>query len=218
MRKLAIVEFLSVDGVMQGLGSPDEDRDGGFEHGGWGGPFGAALGEVLSPDVGAQTSAYLFGRRTYEKMAAFWPTQPDTDPMAASLNSTPKYVATRTLRDLGWSGATVLAGDVVEAVGDLKADGSGTVVALGSGDLVRQLMAAGLVDELRLFVHPLLLGTGKRLFGDLPSPSSLRLEDIASTSLGTVALTYSTGQSISSTSSSSPGGAGSLAAADQPAR
>ncbi|MEI7058796.1 dihydrofolate reductase family protein [Nocardioides sp. CCNWLW239] len=200
MRKLAIVEFLSVDGVMQGLGSPDEDRDGGFEHGGWGAQFGAALGEVLPPDVGAQTSAYLFGRRTYEKMAAFWPNQPDTDPMAASLNSTPKYVATRTLRDLDWTGATVLEGDVVEAVGELKADGSGTVVVLGSGDLVRQLMSAELVDELQLFVHPLLLGTGKRLFGDLPSPGSLRLADIASTRLGTVALTYSVGRSASSAS------------------
>jgi dihydrofolate reductase len=222
MRRLAIVEFLSVDGVMQGLGSPDEDRDGGFEHGGWGAPYGAALGEVLSPDVGAETSAYVMGRRTYQKMAEFWPTQPDTNPMAASLNSAPKYVATRTLDDLAWSGATVLEGDVVEAVAGLKAEGQGTIVALGSGDLVRQLMSAGLVDELRLFVHPLLLGTGKRLFGDLPSPCSLRLEDIASTSLGTVALTYAVGQSISSTpstsSSSSPGGAGSLAAADQPAR
>ncbi|SDL02759.1 RibD C-terminal domain-containing protein [Nocardioides sp. YR527] len=195
MRRLAIVEFLSVDGVMQGLGSPDEDRDGGFEHGGWGVPFGAALGEVLSPDVGAQTSAYVFGRRTYEKMAAFWPDRPDTDPMAASLNSTPKYVATRTLADLAWSGATVLDGEVLDAVSALKADGSGTIVALGSGDLVRQLMSAGLVDELRLFVHPLLIGTGKRLFGGLPSPSSLHLQDIASTSLGTVALTYSVGES-----------------------
>ncbi|MER7605859.1 dihydrofolate reductase family protein [Nocardioides sp. NPDC127503] len=222
MRKLAIVEFLSVDGVMQGLGSPDEDRDGGFEHGGWGAAYGAAVGEVLSPDVGAQTSAYVMGRRTYQKMAEFWPTQPDTNPMAASLNSTPKHVATRALHDLAWSGASVLEGDVVEAVAGLKTEGQGTIVALGSGDLVRQLMSAGLVDELRLFVHPLLLGTGKRLFGDLPSPCSLRLEDIASTSLGTVALTYAVGPSISSapstSSSSSPGGAGSLAAADQPAR
>ncbi|MFE6645350.1 dihydrofolate reductase family protein [Nocardioides sp. NPDC057772] len=198
MRKLAIVEFLSVDGVMQGLGSPDEDRNGGFEHGGWGMPFSAALGEVLSPDVGAQTSAYLFGRRTYEKMAGFWPTRPDTDPMAASLNATPKYIATRTLRDVAWSGATVLDGDVLEAVDDLKANGSGTIVVLGSGNLVRQLMRATLVDELRLFMHPLLLGTGKRLFGELPSPGSLRLEDIASTSLGTVALTYSVGRLLSS--------------------
>lgn len=222
MRRLAIVEFLSVDGVMQGLGSPDEDRDGGFEHGGWGAPYGAAVGEVLSPDVGAQTSAYVMGRRTYQKMAEFWPTQPDTNPMAASLNAAPKHVATRTLDDLAWRGSSVLEGDVVEAVAGLKAEGHGTIVALGSGDLVRQLMSAGLVDELRLFVHPLLLGTGKRLFGDLPLPCSLRLEDIASTSLGTVALTYAVGQSISSapstSSSSSPGGAGSFAAADQPAR
>lgn len=193
MRRLAIVEFLSVDGVMQGLGSPDEDRDGEFEHGGWGVPYGAAVGEVLSPDVGTQTSAYVMGRRTYEKMAAFWPTQPATNPMATSLNSRPKYVATRSLSELTWSGATALEGDAVESVAGLKVEGSGTMVALGSGDLVRQLMVAGLVDELRLFVHPLLLGTGKRLFGDLPAPRALQLTDVASTSLGTVALTYTMG-------------------------
>ena len=136
------------------------------------------------------TSAYLFGRRTYEKMAAFWPFQPDDNPMAASLNSAPKYVATRTRPVLDWQESELLLGNLDDAVPQLKSKGSGNIVVLGSGDLIRQLMAVGLVDELRLFVHPLLLGTGKRLFGDLPTPRALHLESVATTSTGTVAVTY----------------------------
>ena len=190
LRKLVAVEFLSVDGVMQGLGSPEEDRDGGFEHGGWGMPYSDALHEVVDTTGLDATSAYLFGRRTYEKMAAFWPFQPYDNPMAASLNSAPKYVATRTRPALDWTGSELLLGDLGDAVPRLKSEGSGVIVVLGSGDLVRQLMAAGLVDELRLFVHPLLLGTGKRLFGNVPTPRALHLESVAMTSKGTVAVTY----------------------------
>ncbi|EFC84641.1 dihydrofolate reductase family protein [Parafrankia sp. EUN1f] len=192
MRRLVAVEFLSVDGVMQGLGSPDEDRDGGFEHGGWGVPFAEALHEVIDPAGLGGTSAYLFGRRTYEKMAAFWPFQPDDNPMAAALNATPKYVATRTLSaPLPWKGAEPLEGDLVTAVTRLKnAEDRADVVILGSGALVRQLMEVDLVDELRLFVHPLLLGAGKHLFGGLPAPRPLQLTSSATTSRGTVALTY----------------------------
>lgn len=187
MRKVAAVEFLTVDGVMQGLGSPDEDTEGGFTHGGW----GARYVEGIDPSgsLGA-TSAYLFGRRTYEKMAAFWPFQPETNPIAAHLNATRKYVATRTLTSLGWAGAEVLGGDLETDVGKLKAEGEGNITILGSGVLFHELMKLGLVDELRLFVHPLLLGTGKRLFRDLPAPRSLHLVDVGSTPLGSVALTY----------------------------
>jgi hypothetical protein len=116
MRKLIVIEFVTLDGVMQGLGSPDEDRDGGFEHGGWAAPFfdenqGAAAVEGLK-----STTAYLFGRRTYEKMIGYWPSQPDENPMAAHLNATPKYVATRTLTSLTWSNSQVLDGELVPAV------------------------------------------------------------------------------------------------------
>ncbi|KAA9151124.1 dihydrofolate reductase [Microbacterium lushaniae] len=187
---LVAVEFLSVDGVMQGLGSPDEDREGGFAHGGWGQRYGDVLHEVMDPDGLASTSAYLFGRKTYDKLAAFWPSQPDANPMAASLNGSPKYVATRTRPELAWAGSVPLAGDLDEAVQALKARMDGDIVVLGSGDVARQLMAAGLVDELRLFVHPLLLGEGKRLFGALPAPRELRLRGVASTSKGTLAVTY----------------------------
>lgn len=189
MRNLAIVEFLSFDGVMQGLGSPDEDTDGGFTHGGWGIPYAAAIHEVVAQQP-SHTSAFLFGRRTYEKMAAFWPTQPDTNPMAAQLNATPKYVATRTMSTFDWQPTRALDGDLAKAITQLKADSEGDIVVLGSGMLVEQLLHLDLVDEFRLFIHPLLLGTGKRLFRELPDPRRLKLTRSATTSLGTAALAY----------------------------
>jgi dihydrofolate reductase len=186
---LIAVEFISVDGVMQGLGSPDEDRDGGFEHGGWGARYMAGIAESGGRGA-AETAAYLFGRRTYEKMAAFWPSQPDSNPIAASLNSRPKYVASRTLRELEWAHATVLSGPLDDSVAALKDGVDGRIAILGSGVLVHELMRLQLVDELTLFVHPLLLGTGKRLFRDLPQPRELELAEVSSTSLGSVALRY----------------------------
>jgi dihydrofolate reductase len=190
MRTLAIVEFLSLDGVMQGLGSPDEDTDGGFPYGGWGAPFSPAMGQVMDPGGLSATTGYLFGRRTYQKMAAFWPFQGDDDPIAAHLNATPKYVVSGTLSSVDWAGTTILRGDVPAAVRKLKDDGEGGITILGSGVLVRSLLEQDLVDELRLFLHPLLLGTGKRLFGELPDPRRLTLRSVARTDLGTVALNY----------------------------
>lgn len=190
MRTLVVIEFLTVDGVMQGLGSPEEDTGGGFTHGGWGAPYAPAIHEAVAADRTRVTDAFLFGRRTYEKMAAYWPFQPDTNPMARQLNTTPKHVATRTLTEFAWAGTHRLAQDLGDAVADLKASGDGDLVVLGSGDLVQQLMALDLVDQFRLFVHPLLLGTGKRLFRELDAPRQLRLASVGSTSLGTVAVTY----------------------------
>jgi dihydrofolate reductase len=190
MRKLIVIEFVTLDGVMQGLGSPDEDRDGGFEHGGWAAPYfdevqGAAAVEGLK-----STTAYLFGRRTYEKMAEFWPTQPGENPMAAHLNATPKYVSTGTLTRYDWSNSQALGGNLQSAVQDLKAQGDGTIAVLGSGMLVRDLIADDLVDGYRLFVHPLLLGTGKRLFREMDRPRQLRLVDYTATTTGVLMLTY----------------------------
>ncbi|WP_244928763.1 dihydrofolate reductase family protein [Nocardioides sp. W7] len=190
MRRLVVVEFLSVDGVMQGLGSPEEDTDGGFTHGGWGAPYADAIHEAVTTDGPNLTTAYLFGRRTYEKMAGFWPQQPDDNPMARRLNSTPKYVASRTLREVGWPGTHLLDGELEAAVGELKASGDGDLAVLGSGNLVEQLLRRDLVDELRLFLHPLLLGTGKRLFRELPAPRPLALTASGTTSRGTVVLSY----------------------------
>jgi len=190
MRKLAIVEFLTLDGVMQGLGSPDEDREGGFEHGGWGRPYGdEVLGRKAAEGMPA-TTAYLFGRKTYEKMAAHWPRQPNEDPVAAHLNATPKYVATRTLSELEWAGSQVLDGDVAESVHELKRRDEGVITVLGSGALVQTLIECGLVDEYRLFLHPLVLGTGKRLFRSLARPLPMRLVDCAQTTTGVLLLSY----------------------------
>src|SRR5580693_7495541 len=144
MRQLIVIEFVTLDGVMQGLGSPDEDRDGGFAHGGWGAPYGDDILQESALEGMASTTAYLFGRRTYEKMLAFWPQQPNTNPMAAHLNATPKYVATRTLTTLSWAGSHVLQGGVAEAVKALKAEGDGTIAVLGSGVLAQTLIGQDL--------------------------------------------------------------------------
>jgi dihydrofolate reductase len=190
MRKLAVIEFVTLDGVMQSLGSPDEDRDGGFEYGGWSGPYGD---EVLGKAAGeglAATTAYLFGRQTYQKMAAHWPAEPDTNPIAAHLNATPKYVVTRTLTTLGWAGSHVLGGDVAASVNALKQHADGTIVVLGSGVLVQTLIEHDLIDEYQLFMHPLVLGGGKRLFRQTPRPIPLRLTSCAPTTTGVLLLSY----------------------------
>jgi dihydrofolate reductase len=190
MRKLAVIEFVTLDGVMQSLGSPGEDREGGFEYGGWSAPYGD---EVLARAAGegmAATTAYLFGRKTYQHMAAHWPAEPDANPAAAHLNATPKYVVTKTLARVEWAGSHVLAGDVVDSVHDLKHHGDGTIAVLGSGVLVQALIEHDLVDEYRVFVHPLVLGAGKRLFRQTPRPIPLRLTGCTPTTTGVLLLSY----------------------------
>lgn len=190
MRRLIAIEFLSVDGVMQGLGSPDEDREGGFEHGGWGAPYADAIHASTVAGGLDDTTAYLFGRKTYEKMAAFWPSVPDENPMAAHLNATEKYVASRSLTTFDWANTRPLAGDATDGVRALKRTGEGDIAILGSGVLVRSLLEADLIDGFRLFVHPLLLGSGKRLFGELEAPRPLVLTGFDTTSMGSLVLAY----------------------------
>jgi dihydrofolate reductase len=190
MRKLSIVEFLSLDGVMQAPGHPDEDREGGFRHGGWAIPFydevlGASAGESLT-----ETDAYLFGRKTYESMAAYWPTAPAEDPFADSLNNTVKYVASTTLKSTEWQNSTVIEGDVAEEVAKLKDQPGKNIVVLGSGELVQTLIDNDLVDEYSLTVYPILLGGGKRLFRDADQVRSLTLVDSKPTTTGGLMLTY----------------------------
>jgi dihydrofolate reductase len=190
MRTLTIIEFLTLDGVMQSLGSPDEDREGGFEYGGWGAPWAQ---DVFAHTAGRglpTTTSYLFGRKTYERMAAHWPHEPTDNPVAASLNAATKYVATRTLTSLEWTGSHILNGDVAEAVARLKAEGEGAISVLGSGLLIQTLIAHDLIDEYRLFVHPLVLGTGKRLFRETPQPLRLRLAECTTTPSGVLLLSY----------------------------
>ena len=190
MRKLRVIEFLSVDGVMQAPGAPDEDTEGGFRYGGWQREYsddelGRAAAEGMS-----STGAYLFGRKTYEIMAAYWPGAPSDDPFAGHLNSTPKYVASTTLHEVRWQNSMLLRGHVVEAVATLKEEDGGDLAVLGSGGLVQTLVNNDLVDEYSLMVSPLVLGSGKRLFRTIDTDIRLSLVDCQKTSTGTLLVTY----------------------------
>lgn len=190
MRKLTVSEFVSLDGVMQAPGGADEDTEGGFRHGGWQmGYFDDVAGERIGASM-AQTGAFLLGRRTYEIFASYWPTQSDDDPFAKILNGLPKYVASTTLGEpLAWQNSTLLQGDVAKAVAELKEGEGGNIVVLGSGGLVQTLYENDLVDEYALMIHPIVLGSGKKLFRDVPK-KPLKLADSVTTSTGVVMATY----------------------------
>ena len=189
MSRLVAVESITLDGVMQAPGRPDEDSRGGFEHGGWAIPYndevmGRAMGERM-----AQGGPLVLGRRTYEDFAGFWPKQKE-NPYTEVLNRAQKYVASRTLEEpLPWENSTLLGGDAVEAVAGLKAESEQDLGILGSGELVRRLMERGLIDEFLLLIHPLVLGSGTRLFPDgVVAP--LDLIDSVTTTKGVVIATY----------------------------
>ena len=190
MRKLAVIEFLSLDGVYQAPGAPDEDREGGFEHGGWQRPyFDEVMGEAAAEGM-AQVDAHLFGRKTYENMAAYWPNAPAEDPFAQHLNAAKKYVASRTLQAAEWQNTTVLQGALAEEVAKLKQEPGATIAVLGSGNLVRSLMQHDLVDEYSLSIFPITLGSGKRLFPEDDRVRKLRLVASKPTTTGGLLLTY----------------------------
>jgi dihydrofolate reductase len=190
MRKLVVTESVTVDGVMQAPGGPSEDTDGGFAHGGWVAPHfddelgGLAVEGALRPD------ALLLGRRTYEIFAAHWPRVTGDDPIAAKLNAMPKYVASRTLEAVEWNNSTLLTGDVAEAVAELKEGPGGEIRVYGSANLAQTLLANDLVDELVLWVFPVLLGEGKRLFGEGTRPAGLELVHAVTSGTGVAAHTY----------------------------
>jgi dihydrofolate reductase len=191
MRKVIVNEFLSLDGVMQGPGDPDEDREGGFEHGGWQMPYFDEDFAKVAFEGMAQTDGYLFGRKTYQIMAAYWPNQSDDVPFAASLNGLPKHVASTTLSEpLEWQNSTLLQGDVAKAVAELKEQPGKNLVVLGSGELVQTLMENDLVDEYALMINPIVLGSGKRLFREGSAKRPLRLVRSLTTSTGVLVATY----------------------------
>jgi dihydrofolate reductase len=190
MRTLSTIEFVTLDGVMQGLGGPDEDREGGFEYGGWSAPYNDEVLFKAAGDGMPQTTAYLFGRRTYGHMAAHWPFEPDSNPIAKHLNETPKYVVSNTLTGLAWAGSRLISGDVVQGIRDLKAEGSGAITVLGSGVLVQTLIEHDLIDQYQIFIHPLVLGTGKRLFTSTSRPLRLELTGCTPTTTGVLLCTY----------------------------
>ena len=187
MSKVVVFTNLTLDGVMQAPGRPDEDRRDGFEHGGWATPY--ATMEAAEESM-ANTGALLLGRRTYEDFYAVWPNRTD-NPFTAVLNNTQKYVASTTLKEpLSWSNSTLLKGDAAEAVARLKEEPGKDLVVLGSGELVQSLMRHNLIDAYVLLIHPLVLGSGRRLFTDGGAFAALRLVDTKTTDNGVVIVTY----------------------------
>lgn len=192
--KLTVTTFLSLDGVMQGPGGPEEDTSGGFAHGGWIVPhFEEETGRFID-EIFARAGAFLLGRGTYEIFAAYWPDPQGEDRdtrIARNLNTLPKYVASRTLTSVEWENSTLLKGDVGDAVRDLKAaPGDKELQVHGSPGLIQTLLAEDLVDEFNLMTFPVLLGPGKRLFGSGTVPAGLAMTDSRITGTGAVLATY----------------------------
>ena len=191
--RIVLSDFISLDGVVQAPGGREEDTSGGFSHGGWSMPYfdveamGSAIDEVMQ-----ETDALLFGRRTWQTMAAAWPDRAG-DPFADRMNAIPKYVATRTLTqaDLDWSNSTLLpGGDVVAAIRDLEAQEGRDIQVMGSSQLAQTLISNDLVDEYRLMIEPVVLGGGKRLFPDDGRSRPLRLVSTTTSSTGVQICTY----------------------------
>ena len=189
--KLTTTTMVTVDGVMQGLGGPDEDRRGGFERGGWVAPLFDNEALALLNQVYQRADAFLFGRRTYEIFAGYWGVMdPGSNPIAGALNTRPKYVASTTLTEPGWADTTVLSGDVAAAIGELKAKPAGELQVHGSGALVRWLFDNQLVDKITLLVCPVVVGQGTRLFPDTGPDLALELVESRSTPKGVTIQVY----------------------------
>jgi dihydrofolate reductase len=190
MRKLVVTTFLTLDGVMQAPGGPDEDRDGGFELGGWSvGYWDEMMGRVAE-EIHLAAGAVLFGRRSYELLAGYWPKVGDDDPMAAKLNAVRKHVASRSIDKLEWRNSTLLEGDVAEAVARLKSEDGGPLLVIGSAELIQTLLRHDLVDTFKVWTFPVVVGEGKRLFGDGTIPAGLRLADTQTSTTGVTIATY----------------------------
>jgi dihydrofolate reductase len=191
MRKLVAGTFLTLDGVMQAPGGPDEDREGGFQHGGWMVPFSDRKFTAITTNWITRAGAFLLGRKTYEIFAGYWPkaTNP-ADQIATALNTRPKYVASHSLDQVSWNNSTLLNGDVADAVAKLKALDGGEIQVHGSGKLLQTLFQHDLVDTLRIWQFPVVVGTGKRLFDEGVIPRSFRLVNTEQNSRGGVLHVY----------------------------
>lgn len=188
--ELTVRTMMSLDGVTQAPGGPDEDRSGGFQLGGWAMPhFDKDAGATVVEEFG-RADAFLLGRKTYEIFAGYWPHAHADNPIAAALNSLPKYVASSTLGDLSWNGASLIEGDLIEAVTELKSRPGRELQVHGSVELTRSLLAAGLVDRLHLLVFPVVLRSGHRLFDAPVAPTQLKVEQASTTSTGVQQITY----------------------------
>jgi dihydrofolate reductase len=189
MSRVVVVNNLTLDGVMQSPSHPDEDRRGGFEQGGWAPPYADEVMAGYMAKGIEQGGTMLFGRRTYEQFASYWPHQPDDNPYAAVLNNRQKYVVSTTLsKPLPWANSTLL--EDVQAVAALKEQSGGDIVVLGSGELTGSLMRHDLIDEYVLSIHPLVLGSGRRLFPEGSPFAKLRLVESVTTTTGVVIGTF----------------------------
>jgi dihydrofolate reductase len=191
MGKVVAIEHLTLDGVMQGPGRPDEDRRDGFDNGGWAAAGNdPAMQEVQSERMGSSWSL-LVGRTTYEDFASFWPNQPQPNPFTEILNNVEKFVASTTLTEpLPWRNSTLLRGDAADAVADLKKTHGKNLVIFGSGVLVQSILRRGLIDEFVLQIHPLVLGKGRRLFPEASPFTRFQLAESVSTGTGVNIVTY----------------------------
>lgn len=190
MRKLIVAEHISLDGVIQGPGGPEEDPSGEFRLGGWTVPYSdEAIGQDLQ-DMFSQPFELLLGRRTYDIWAAYWPHVRSGNVIGGQFNSVPKHVATHRPDALDWHNSHALQGDLVDAVRALKQQDGANLLTWGSSDMVRQLLAAGLVDEFRLMIYPVVLGPGKRLFDDNAQPSAFTVTHSTRTASGVLLARY----------------------------
>ena len=192
MSRVVVLNHVTLDGVMQAPGRADEDTRDGFQHGGWSPPYGD---DVMGQAMGArmmESGGLLLGRRTYEDLLTYWNSQAGS-PFTDALNNTPKYVAATTLHQpLPWPNSSLLAGDVAGAVAELKGKAGKDLYIMGSGALIQSLMPHNLIDEYLLMIHPLVLGSGRRLFPDGSPPARLLLAGSLTTTTGVVIATYQT--------------------------
>jgi len=196
MRKLIVSAFVSLDGIMQAPGGPEEDPTGGFTLGGWMFGYGDDGMDISASGFDGKDRELVLGRRTYQIFEAYWPYQPDDHPIAKTLNAAKKYVASRTLTMLHWNNSTPLHGDAVSAIVALKAQPGPDLQVIGSGNLIQTLQAASLIDEYNVWTFPVVLGQGKRLFSETAKPSALRLIRSRVSTTGVVMSTYVPGGDI----------------------
>ena len=191
MARISTFTFVTLDGVMQAPGRPDEDTRGGFGHGGWGARYADDVMAEVAAEGMAREGAMLFGRRTYEDFHGFWPNAPQPNPFTDVLNRRQKYVASRTLTEpLPWENSTLLEGDAGHSVAELKRSSDLDLVILGSGDLIQTLMRHDLIDEYVVLIHPLVLGTGRRLFEHGVPPATFELVGSKPSTTGVIIATY----------------------------
>ena len=190
MRRLIVSAFASLDGIVQAPGGPEEDPTGGFTRGGWMFSFADDSMDISASGFDGKDRELVLGRRTYQIFEAYWPYQPDDNPIANTLNAAKKHVASRTLTMLHWNNSTLLHGDVVSAIIALKAQPGPDLQMIGSGNLIQTLQAASLIDEYNVWTFPVVLGRGKRLFSEAARPSALRLVRSQVSTTGVVMSTY----------------------------